>query len=745
MERDGALFVVADGMGGYAAGEVASSVAVQTIAKTYFEAANGEALQGLAQAIKDANESILTMAREKPSYQGMGTTIVVAVICQGILYVANIGDSRAYLIRKGRMRQITEDHSWVAEQVRAGVLTQDQARNHIHRNVITRSLGTQSSVVADVFVEPVHEGDILLMCSDGLHGYVSDSVIAEVVRRYEPDAAARYLIDLANEAGGPDNITVSIVRIDEMEEAAPELLARLQLMKGQPRATQPTVIMARQQPPDAATVPVPTTPDDEIPYAAIHMSQPLTHARKPSRGALWAIRVAAILFLVLLSAAVWDYTLGPFAQSRVVAARITADVTKAEHDVRTLSSYSATDQLTLLASDTQLIRGDFALNITASQRTALNQTLTVYLEPGVQMALRTYDAEAHIVPLANVPTTTLPISCASTLTPPLIAVTPPKGITAAFVARTNSGQIQPISIANGQVSCGTPFGSGITAIAGTGTGGIVAIETFSTSSLIITFGANTVPTTVIKLPADTSTLTLTALTYSTQALVIVQHDQTTGADTLQIYAGPPFTATNVKLVKLPAPERSLGFGANGVLYLLLENGQFATYIPKATAPLHIVGDLQIQPVVSGSNPQQYTLATPVPTVPATTALIRLPQTPAQIFWPLAALLQPQNTGTPTVTPTATPTPLPTPRTGPSTTLPSAQALTVSSAALPIIAVADGTGHRVVMLNATGVDLALIQQYADPSVLDRVTALAFSLDQHTLYALAGNELLAIPQP
>jgi serine/threonine protein phosphatase PrpC len=745
LERDGALFVVADGMGGYAAGEVASAVAVETIAKTYFVAANGEALQGLAQAIKDANESILAMAREKPSYQGMGTTIVVAVICQGILYVANIGDSRAYLFRKGRMRQITEDHSWVAEQVRAGVLTPEQARNHIHRNVITRSLGTQSSVVADVFVEPVHEGDILLMCSDGLHGYVNDATIADVVLRYEPDEAARRLIDLANEAGGPDNITVSIVRIDEMEEATPELLARLQLMKGQPRATQPTVIMARQQPQDAGTVPVVAAPpSDETPYSAISMSQPVTHARKPSRGALWAIRVAAIVFLVLLSAAVWDYTLGPFAQSRVVAARISADILKVHRDVGDLAAYSVTDRLTLLASDTQLIRGDYALDITPAQRAELDKTLSAYLQPGVQTALRAYNTEAYIVPLTMVPTSSASIPCASTLMPPLLAVTPVKGATASFAALNGQGQIQLFSIVNGLGICGTPFGTDITTIAVTNTGGLAAIEKFSTSSLLITFGAGNAPTTILSLPAETSSLTFTSLLYTSQTIIITQRNQTTGVDTLQIYPGPSFAATSVKLVTLPAMERSIGLGANGVAYILLTNGQFATYIPSASAPLHIVGNLQILPVISGSNPAQYSLATPVPTVPATTAMINPRQGALQALSPLEALLQPQDTGTPSPTPTMTPTPLPTPRTGPSTLLPSAQVIAVNSAAVPFIAVADGAEHRIVMLNAAGVDLGLIEQYADPSALDHVAALAFSQDQHTLYALVGGELLEIPQ-
>src|SRR6185437_13290626 len=114
----------------------------------------------------------------------------------------------------------TEDHSWVAEQVRAGVLTEDQARNHVHRNVITRSLSTQMKVVADVFVEPARQGDILLLCSDGLHGYVSDEQIRQTIAENEPAEAAQKLIDLANEAGGPDNITVSIFRIDEMADAA---------------------------------------------------------------------------------------------------------------------------------------------------------------------------------------------------------------------------------------------------------------------------------------------------------------------------------------------------------------------------------------------------------------------------------------------------------------------------------------------------------------------------------------------
>src|SRR5262249_33717230 len=169
LAEKGALFVVCDGMGGHAAGEVASELAVETIRDAYYAEAPTDIITGITNAIGEANQTIYNYAHEHPELTGMGTTCVALVVHGGRAYVVNIGDSRAYIVRKGTMRQVSLDHSWVAEQVRAGILSESQARTHAHRNVITRSLGTQMNVSGDIFIETLADGDRVLLCSDGLH------------------------------------------------------------------------------------------------------------------------------------------------------------------------------------------------------------------------------------------------------------------------------------------------------------------------------------------------------------------------------------------------------------------------------------------------------------------------------------------------------------------------------------------------------------------------------------------------
>ena len=227
MERKGAIFVVADGMGGHAAGEVASEIAVETVREEYYESPSDEVMQILAQAIKQANQVIYDRAIEQATRAGMGTTCVAVVVRGPLAYIANVGDSRVYLIRGGQIRQVTHDHSWVAEQVRAGMLTDEQARTHAHRNVITRALGTQPEVEADLFVEPLQDEDYLLLCSDGLSGPVPDEEMNRIVSSSTPQEAVRGLIGHANEQGGPDNITALLVHVMEAPPLEPEMQERL--------------------------------------------------------------------------------------------------------------------------------------------------------------------------------------------------------------------------------------------------------------------------------------------------------------------------------------------------------------------------------------------------------------------------------------------------------------------------------------------------------------------------------------
>jgi protein phosphatase len=215
------LFAVADGMGGHAAGEVASRLAIETLATSLapdeFPDSEEAMRDALVVAIQAANERIAQEIRAREALRGMGTT-VVAALCRGSrLVVAHVGDSRAYLVRDGAIERLTRDHSWVNEQVQMGILSEEEAQRHPFRNVITRALGSAEPVNVDTVTRSLKHGDILLLCSDGLNGLVLDDAILEHVLASPGDLekAARSLVDAANAAGGDDNVTVVLLRLDQ--------------------------------------------------------------------------------------------------------------------------------------------------------------------------------------------------------------------------------------------------------------------------------------------------------------------------------------------------------------------------------------------------------------------------------------------------------------------------------------------------------------------------------------------------
>ncbi len=212
IETLGYLFVVCDGMGGHAAGEVASSIGVERIISSYYETPGEDRSMILEQAFERANLWIHDEGRGS-----MGTTGVAALIYHDLLYVANVGDSRAYLLRDGELHQVSRDHSLVSDQVAAGLITPEQARSIHYRNVITRALGYQPEVNVDVFRWQLHVGDIIALSSDGLHGLIEDAELAEILSAQPIAAAVDTLIQLANERGGTDNITVVLVAVDALD------------------------------------------------------------------------------------------------------------------------------------------------------------------------------------------------------------------------------------------------------------------------------------------------------------------------------------------------------------------------------------------------------------------------------------------------------------------------------------------------------------------------------------------------
>ncbi|MDW8145337.1 MAG: Stp1/IreP family PP2C-type Ser/Thr phosphatase [Roseiflexaceae bacterium] len=215
VDQYGELLVVCDGMGGHAAGEIASRLGVETILSAYYSDPSPDRVEALRRSFERANERIHAEGRGV-----MGTTGVAALFYKGMLHVANVGDSRAYLIRNDDICQISRDHSLVGEQVAAGVITADQAKSSYYRNVITRALGYQSDVQVDLFHIPLQVGDTIVLCSDGLHGLVSDEEIRIIARSMPLADAVDRLIDLANERGGTDNITTIIAHVDELDAAA---------------------------------------------------------------------------------------------------------------------------------------------------------------------------------------------------------------------------------------------------------------------------------------------------------------------------------------------------------------------------------------------------------------------------------------------------------------------------------------------------------------------------------------------
>jgi PPM family protein phosphatase len=211
------VFVVADGMGGAQAGEVASKIAIETFEKGLPDSGSPE--ERLAGRVREANHQIHEISRTDRERAGMGTTLTAAYVDDTSVAIAHVGDSRAYLFREGTLERLTQDHSLVEELVRQKKLTPEQAAGHPQRSIITRALGPEASVEVDTWTYPVRAGDILLLCSDGLTTMISEKQVTEILSEADSlDGTADALIDAANDAGGRDNITVVLFRLEEVGE-----------------------------------------------------------------------------------------------------------------------------------------------------------------------------------------------------------------------------------------------------------------------------------------------------------------------------------------------------------------------------------------------------------------------------------------------------------------------------------------------------------------------------------------------
>ena len=230
LDESCALAVLADGMGGYAAGEVASGMACEFIkaelgrwlSEAAANASDGDVRRAMDICVDNANRAIFSAANSNPTFGGMGTTLVVAVFRSGRLLMGHIGDSRGYRFRAGALQQVTKDHSLLQEQIDAGMLTPEQAQFAANKNLVTRALGVEDMALLETHQHEIQSGDIYLMCSDGLSDMLRDPQIADVMAQHDhlPEMGAA-LIAAANEAGGRDNIAVVLVRAQGVAEPAP--------------------------------------------------------------------------------------------------------------------------------------------------------------------------------------------------------------------------------------------------------------------------------------------------------------------------------------------------------------------------------------------------------------------------------------------------------------------------------------------------------------------------------------------
>ncbi len=290
---DPPIFAVADGMGGAKGGEIASRLAASALGT----AADGSGEQRVVSLVQEANRRVFERSSEDASASGMGTTITLALVEDGTVTFGHVGDSRAYLIRDHGIEQLTDDHSLVAELVRSGKLSPEEAEIHPQRSVITRALGTDPDVDVDTFTIEPHVGDLFLICSDGLTSMVENDVILDVVeqRRDNLDATARELVETANRSGGEDNITVVFFEIADESADPPEETAQMPAVDENGAVDDEDTLSGLEGIPAVDTMVVPSTEAQAV-------------AEPPRRRSRWlSLLIVLLVVLVLLAGAAGLY------------------------------------------------------------------------------------------------------------------------------------------------------------------------------------------------------------------------------------------------------------------------------------------------------------------------------------------------------------------------------------------------------------------------------------------------------
>lgn len=719
LERKGAIFVVADGMGGHAAGEVASEIAVETIRETYYEAESDDIAEILTQATKQANQVIYDRATEQAGRAGMGTTCVTVVVRGPLAYIANVGDSRVYLIREGHIRQLTNDHSWVAEQVRAGMLTDEQARTHAHRNVITRALGTQPEVEADLFVEVLQDGDLLLLCSDGLSGPVSDEEMNRIISSSSPQEAVRGLIAQANEQGGPDNITAVLIHVLEAPPLAPEAQEQL-----------------------AALV-------DGAYKEETGGMKLLKKPRKRLSPVALALRIFGAALILFISLAVWDVGFGPIAWTRNAHNQLSADLSRAQTLIAQAQQEAPAQAINTLAMAQHPLLNDLHNAwLSSDDRQQATNALQQLLAPPIRQALSAYNTLAQVKPLSTLQTNHFSVSCGAApggQIDQLVAIpqatsasTPPGGPGSALpllFARSHStntpSAVYALTVNGAAVTCGAVIDPSVVDMTTDGSLLYLLHEDGSSFTVEQMAAPNAKPQRVLTLPPDSrGALPILLAVHGAQIDVLYRG---TGDIVYACQTTPPTSCVPRTPAPLPVQAHSITLAPNGALYLLLVDGSIGVLTATGLHPANLSSLLPVLPV---GDPNSFSPMTALPMVPATSTF---------------SAPSPTASPSPSPTSTATATPSATPAANPAYT-PSgvqlANATVLVSDQQNHLFVGDGADHRVIQLNApvpATSDPTPNQQYADPSALDSllsISAVASGPQSLSLYVLGGHTLLVI---
>lgn len=778
LDEKGALFIVCDGMGGHAAGEVASELGVKTISEEYYNTAGADVITALATAVERANDAIYRRASENPEYAGMGTTCVALVVAGGRAFVVNIGDSRAYIIRDGKMHQVTRDHSWVAEQVRVGLLTEEQARNHSHRNVITRSLGTQPNVTADLFVQAMQNGDRVLLCSDGLHGYVDEGEIERVATGdQEPNEAVRTLIDMANANGGPDNISATLVYLVDVPEPKGALML--------PDSAIPAEGITQPLPAVGARTASKSVQAAKAARAAKAREQRRASARR--RLVTNGLRALVAVLIVAIAAGFWYFAFGPYGQRQAANQELQRNVAQAQQAISQAPRQDPATALTSLARARDLVVDDLDNpNLDASYRVVGEDMLAKQLQPAVQQAIERYNSAALVTPVNVTMAQFYRLSCQTSGGTPttLTSVTQLAAMNAALPALASSqvlyvvssGQLYQVVVPADQgvpqsgASCLQISLSGIaTVVAITGDGTTLNILAEQPSGqyvvmMVTTNGANsdgTPKTTVANrfnvATAGGETPELIAvsgadvyISYSRTAAGIygVWHYNSPlqAPKTGKITPPPPKPPTGpAQTVMLQRDPVSLAYSHN-ILYMLDSAGglsQINTANKFAFSALPVQIPSPLQPV----SPNDYSVAAPVPT-PAPTPVSGAAQTPSGA---VSASLHQVAFAVATATPVPTATAVPvTPSASTGTLFGKTGALVIDSAFPTNVLICDATLSRLVRLvaSASGPGLGFAAQYAYDAPLRGATHVAVAPaanSQMVVYTWASNALAAYTVP